>query len=98
MQQALIFTADFKLGHYMKIPPRTMFWCQVCSQNVTLFADMLTVTRADYMYCRRWDYPASRAIVDVRSHTVSPIPRSRSRTPRLIRSDSGICSNTQKDG
>ncbi|KAI9572533.1 OPT oligopeptide transporter protein-domain-containing protein [Boletus coccyginus] len=29
MQQALIFTADFKLGHYMKIPPRTMFWCQI---------------------------------------------------------------------
>lgn len=23
------FTADFKLGHYMKIPPRPMFWCQV---------------------------------------------------------------------
>jgi hypothetical protein len=26
---ALQFTADFKLGHYMKIPPRPMFWCQV---------------------------------------------------------------------
>lgn len=29
MSQALQFTSDFKLGHYMKIPPRTMFWCQV---------------------------------------------------------------------
>ncbi|OBZ77977.1 Sexual differentiation process protein isp4 [Grifola frondosa] len=29
MSQAMIFTADFKLGHYMKIPPRPMFWCQV---------------------------------------------------------------------
>ncbi|TCD68598.1 hypothetical protein EIP91_010389 [Steccherinum ochraceum] len=29
MAQALMFTSDFKLGHYMKIPPRTMFWCQV---------------------------------------------------------------------
>ncbi|KAF8577798.1 OPT oligopeptide transporter [Ramaria rubella] len=29
MAQALTFTADFKLGHYMKIPPRPMFWCQV---------------------------------------------------------------------
>ncbi|KAI9572532.1 OPT oligopeptide transporter protein-domain-containing protein [Boletus coccyginus] len=29
MAQALTFTADFKLGHYMKIPPRTMFWCQI---------------------------------------------------------------------
>ncbi|TFK45541.1 small oligopeptide transporter [Heliocybe sulcata] len=29
MAQALTFTSDFKLGHYMKIPPRPMFWCQV---------------------------------------------------------------------
>jgi len=29
MVQALQFTSDFKLGHYMKIPPRPMFTCQV---------------------------------------------------------------------
>ena len=29
MAQALTFTSDFKLGHYMKIPPRPMFWGQV---------------------------------------------------------------------
>ncbi|KAI0776985.1 OPT oligopeptide transporter [Trametes elegans] len=29
MAQALQFTSDFKLGHYMKIPPRVMFWAQV---------------------------------------------------------------------
>jgi hypothetical protein len=29
MAQALSFTSDFKLGHYMKIPPRPMFLCQV---------------------------------------------------------------------
>ncbi|KAJ3571959.1 hypothetical protein NP233_g3403 [Leucocoprinus birnbaumii] len=29
MAQALQFTSDFKLGHYMKIPPRTMFIAQV---------------------------------------------------------------------
>ena len=29
MYQALIFTSDFKLGHYMKVPPRPMFWGQV---------------------------------------------------------------------
>ncbi|KAH7920260.1 OPT oligopeptide transporter [Leucogyrophana mollusca] len=29
MTQALQFASDFKLGHYMKIPPRTMFWAQV---------------------------------------------------------------------
>jgi hypothetical protein len=26
---ALTFTSDFKLGHYMKVPPRSMFSCQV---------------------------------------------------------------------
>ncbi|KAH6903907.1 OPT oligopeptide transporter [Coprinopsis sp. MPI-PUGE-AT-0042] len=29
MAQALTFTSDFKLGHYMKIPPRAMFFAQV---------------------------------------------------------------------
>ncbi|KIM72458.1 hypothetical protein PILCRDRAFT_99382 [Piloderma croceum F 1598] len=29
MAQAMQFTADFKLGHYMKVPPRPMFWAQV---------------------------------------------------------------------
>ncbi|KAG8373625.1 hypothetical protein BUALT_Bualt11G0043700 [Buddleja alternifolia] len=29
MKQALIFLQDFKLGHYMKIPPRAMFMAQV---------------------------------------------------------------------
>lgn len=29
MSQAMVFTADFKLGHYMKVPPRPMFWAQI---------------------------------------------------------------------
>ncbi|KAL6842478.1 hypothetical protein ACP4OV_027713 [Aristida adscensionis] len=29
MGQALAFVSDFKLGHYMKIPPRSMFWAQL---------------------------------------------------------------------
>ncbi|KAI0007044.1 small oligopeptide transporter [Xylariaceae sp. FL0662B] len=29
MSQALYFAQDLKLGHYMKIPPRTMFWSQL---------------------------------------------------------------------
>nr|CAD1839388.1 unnamed protein product [Ananas comosus var. bracteatus] len=29
MAQALTFLADFKLGHYMKIPPRSMFFAQL---------------------------------------------------------------------
>ncbi|KAL4071896.1 OPT oligopeptide transporter [Scleroderma citrinum] len=34
MSQALNFASDFKLGHYMKIPPRTMFWAQVVATVV----------------------------------------------------------------
>ncbi|KAG7440074.1 OPT oligopeptide transporter [Guyanagaster necrorhizus] len=34
MSQALTFTSDFKLGHYMKIPPRSMFWAQVIATTV----------------------------------------------------------------
>ncbi|KAI6156158.1 OPT oligopeptide transporter protein-domain-containing protein [Pisolithus thermaeus] len=34
MTQALTFAADFKLGHYMKIPPRKMFWCQIVAAVV----------------------------------------------------------------
>jgi len=34
MAQALTFTSDFKLGHYMKIPPRQMFLSQVIASVV----------------------------------------------------------------
>ncbi|KAF8264675.1 OPT oligopeptide transporter protein-domain-containing protein [Lactarius quietus] len=34
MFQALNFTSDFKLGHYMKIPPRPMFFCQVVATMI----------------------------------------------------------------
>ncbi|KII86297.1 hypothetical protein PLICRDRAFT_177860 [Plicaturopsis crispa FD-325 SS-3] len=34
MAQALTFTSDFKLGHYMKIPPRPMFWSQIIATVV----------------------------------------------------------------
>ena len=34
MRQALQFTGDFKLGHYMKIPHRPMFWCQIVATVV----------------------------------------------------------------
>ncbi|KAI3878382.1 hypothetical protein MKW98_001797 [Papaver atlanticum] len=35
MQQGLAFLEDFKLGHYMKIPPRTMFMAQVVGTLVS---------------------------------------------------------------
>jgi len=34
MYQALQFVSDFKLGHYMKVPPRPMFWGQVISSII----------------------------------------------------------------
>ena len=38
MAQAVSFLSDFKLGHYMKIPPRSMFLVQV---NTSLLAPPL---------------------------------------------------------
>ncbi|CAG8975628.1 hypothetical protein HYALB_00008387 [Hymenoscyphus albidus] len=37
MSQALSFTGDLKFGHYMKIPPRTMFMCQVVATTLSCF-------------------------------------------------------------
>lgn len=37
MTQALTFVSDFKLGHYMKIPPRTMFMAQVVGTILSVF-------------------------------------------------------------
>lgn len=34
MAQALTFASDFKLGHYMKIPPRPMFFAQVVATAI----------------------------------------------------------------
>ncbi|KAK2390768.1 oligopeptide transporter [Trifolium repens] len=36
MSQALTFLQDFKLGHYMKIPPRTMFMAQVVGTFISV--------------------------------------------------------------
>jgi len=36
MAQAITLTSDFKLGHYMKIPPRAMFWAQIVASVVAL--------------------------------------------------------------
>ncbi|KAK4746061.1 hypothetical protein SAY87_012373 [Trapa incisa] len=37
MSQAITFLQDFKLGHYMKIPPRTMFMAQVVGTLIAGF-------------------------------------------------------------
>ncbi|KAH7922257.1 OPT oligopeptide transporter [Leucogyrophana mollusca] len=64
MAQALQFASDFKLGHYMKIPPRTMFWAQVVAAVVagtvqlgvqawmfTNIPDMCSTTQKDGFIC-----------------------------------------------
>ncbi|KAL3846123.1 hypothetical protein ACJIZ3_003526 [Penstemon smallii] len=42
MTQALTFISDFKLGHYMKIPPRAMFHVQVVGTLISVIVYTLT--------------------------------------------------------
>ncbi|XP_072970553.1 oligopeptide transporter 1-like [Typha angustifolia] len=42
MAQALGFLGDFKLGHYMKIPPRAMFWAQLVGTIVASTVHFMT--------------------------------------------------------
>ncbi|KAG0042685.1 hypothetical protein BGZ83_000186 [Gryganskiella cystojenkinii] len=42
MAQALTFTSDLKLGHYMKIPPRAMFWAQLLGTFIAGLVNLLT--------------------------------------------------------
>ncbi|KAL2531119.1 Oligopeptide transporter 7 [Abeliophyllum distichum] len=42
MKQGLMFLQDFKLGHYMKIPPRAMFMAQVVGTLLSVFIHLGT--------------------------------------------------------
>ncbi|KAG0373858.1 hypothetical protein BGX24_011156 [Mortierella sp. AD032] len=42
MAQAMTFTSDLKLGHYMKIPPRAMFWAQLLGTVIAGLTNLLT--------------------------------------------------------
>ncbi|KAG0008489.1 hypothetical protein BGZ80_003385 [Entomortierella chlamydospora] len=46
MTQALTFVGDLKLGHYMKVPPRSMFWAQILG---TLIAALVNLLTADWL-------------------------------------------------
>jgi OPT family small oligopeptide transporter len=46
MSRALSFVADLKLGHYMKIPPRTMFLAQVVATTVSCFVQIAVLNGA----------------------------------------------------
>ncbi|EIW86062.1 oligopeptide transporter [Coniophora puteana RWD-64-598 SS2] len=76
MTQALTFTADFKLGHYMKIPPRSMFWCQIVAAVVagttqlavlewmfTHVPDMCQTTQKDGFICPDTEVFSSASII-----------------------------------
>ncbi|RDA93324.1 hypothetical protein CP533_2015 [Ophiocordyceps camponoti-saundersi (nom. inval.)] len=38
--QAQTYSGDLKLGHYMKVPPRTTFWCQVVATCWAVFVQV----------------------------------------------------------
>ncbi|PFH59998.1 hypothetical protein XA68_11581 [Ophiocordyceps unilateralis] len=46
MSQALRFVADLKFGHYMKIPPRTMFSAQVVATTLSCAVQIVTLNLA----------------------------------------------------
>jgi len=46
MSQALSFVGDLKLGHYMKIPPRTMFMVQVVATTFSCIIQVLVLNFA----------------------------------------------------
>jgi hypothetical protein len=46
MSQALSFVGDLKFGHYMKIPPRTMFTSQVVATTLSCFIQIAVLNYA----------------------------------------------------
>ncbi|KAF8948334.1 hypothetical protein BGZ47_005459 [Haplosporangium gracile] len=58
--QALQFTQDLKLGHYMKVPPRIMFWVQVISSVIAGIINLKTtdwLLRVQPNICTKARYP-----------------------------------------
>jgi OPT family oligopeptide transporter len=51
--QAVAFSADLKLGHYMKVPPRVMFMAQVVACFVSCFVVTLV---QDWMFANITDF------------------------------------------
>jgi len=76
MTQALQFTSDFKLGHYMKLPPRTMFWGQIMAAVIAgttqlgvqswMFSnikDMCSTTQPDGFICPNTEVFGTASII-----------------------------------
>ncbi|KAF9190594.1 hypothetical protein BGZ49_003673 [Haplosporangium sp. Z 27] len=63
MAQALTFTGDLKLGQYMKIPPRAMFWAQLLG---TVIASLINLITAN------WLMNSQEGICDTNPHFSCP--------------------------
>ncbi|KAI5855576.1 small oligopeptide transporter [Durotheca rogersii] len=69
MSQALSFVSDLKFGHYMKIPPRTMFMAQVVSTTLSCVIQVVVLNFAlkniegvcDLTQPQRFTCPGGRA-------------------------------------
>ncbi|KAJ3820814.1 small oligopeptide transporter [Lentinula raphanica] len=74
--QAIAFTQDFKLGHYMKIPPLVMFWAQIVATLIAgsvqlgvqlwLFAnvpDMCSKDQKDLFTCQNVEVFGTASII-----------------------------------
>lgn len=46
MSQALNFVSDLKFGHYMKVPPKTMFMAQVVATTLSCFIQIAVLNAA----------------------------------------------------
>jgi len=68
MSQALYFTQDLKLGHYMKVPPRTMFWSQLVASVWSAVVQILVMRWAlenipdvcSPTQVHKWNCPSAR--------------------------------------
>ncbi|KAF9110360.1 hypothetical protein BGX27_006455 [Mortierella sp. AM989] len=68
MAQALTFVSDLKLGHYMKVPPRAMFWAQLMGTSIAGLVNLLTAnwllkTRPDICTSKDKDFQCPNAEV-----------------------------------
>lgn len=73
MKQGIAFLEDFKLGHYMKIPPRSMFMAQVLTSLLLLFLKtknnyliyLLTILRMFFFSGSRYHHISICAFRDI---------------------------------
>jgi len=68
MSQALYFVQDLKLGHYMKVPPRVMFWSQLVASLWSAIVQVAVMNWAlanipnvcDSDQVHQWNCPSAR--------------------------------------